>query len=393
MSFFSKYLSYFGFLEIYPNCIDPSSKIISEKLDKIISKVFSNYSSEFEIVFATLIFRKEIENKCLNYSVAKKKISLYDFFLIKTFRKLYSVIDLVSFVFFGFFISRYLNIKTVKNLKKNNLVVFEHKKRNYNLNKDLSNHGLLNIDYSTKKNKHSKYQLRISLIEYLRIIKFKLNHFGIKTSDLIKFITLKNGFDLFYKDLENEKNYKFFSQEGFAFSHRLFISFFKSKNFKTFIFFNNINYSFKIPQLSDYIILRSEMSKVWLYETDFPKIIVADLDSKVNKFINSDPKSIIKIAYLPEIHLSQDSFKKEKYLHNLLEELSKKTKKDVELIIRDHPQIYDSKKNKLKSIYSHFNSKYYKVSFDDHHNDFSNFIAPISCLFVHITLQLSKIRF
>ena len=328
-----------------------------------------------------MIYRKKIEKICLELSLSLKKISSIDFFFIKSVRALYFFFDLIFFIIVGLFRKQYLNFKVITKLLKNNVVVFEQKKRNFVLKDHLNKYGLIYLSYSKNRTNNSRYKLSLGFEEYIKVIKLKLENFEINTNDIVKYISLEKGFNLLYKDLEMGKNYKFFSHEGFSFSHRLFTSFFKSKNFKTYIFFNNLNYSQKIPQLSNYIILTSEKAKKWVHKTDLSKVIVSNLDLVTNKFKTSNSSQIIKIAYLPEIHISKKNLLKEKFLLDFLIRLRKILNKDIELIIRDHPQIYKKKKKNLKSIYSHFNSKHFKLSFDDHSNDFYSFISDISCLF------------
>ena len=381
MIFLKKYISYFGFLESFDDCITPQSEIMNDEIDQIISDTYLNYSSPLNIVFASLFYRLNIEKKCLQLSVSLNKITSIDYFFLISIRNLYHFFDLIFFIITGLFKKQYLNIRVVNQLQKKNIVVFEQKKRNFVLKDRLPDHGLINLSYSINKTKYSKYTLSLGLKNYIKVISLKIKNLQIKSNSLVKYVSLKKGFNLLYKDLEADKEYKFFSQEGFVFDHRLFISFFKSNNFKTYIFFNNLNYSLKIPQLSDHIILRSEKSKKWIYKTDLSKVIVVDFELGVNRFQTSNSSQIIKIAYLPETQFSKKSLLKEKFLFNFIIELTKKTKKDVELIIRDHPQVYKKNKKYLKSIYSHFNSKHFKLSFDDHSNDFSIFMNDINILF------------
>ena len=52
---------------------------------------------------------------------------------------------------------------------------------------------------------------------------------------------------------------------------------------------------------------------------------------------------------------------------------------DVELLVRDHPQVYN--KNNLNSIFSQFSSNHFKTIYDDHSDNFIDFINNIDILF------------
>ena len=379
MFFLNKYLSIFGFLKYFPKCITPNSEMMNDEIDKIVSNVYFNYSSSFNIVFASLFHRLNIEKKCLQLSVSLNKITSKDYILLISIRMLYHFFDLIVFIIIGLFKKQYLNIRIVNQLQKKNVVVFEQKKRNFILKDELSNHGLIYVSYSINKTKYSKYNLRLGFKNYIKVINLKIKNFQVKTSFLIKYISLNDGFNSLYKDLEVEKEYKFFSQEGFVYDHRLFISFFKSKKFKTYIFFNNINYSHKVPLLSDHIILKSEKSKKWIFPTDLSKVIVLNDGFFLNKSKVNNSSKIIKIAYLPELYGSHKNHLKQNYLINFIINLKKTTKMDVELLVRDHPQVYN--KNNLNSIFSQFNSKHFKTIYDDHSDNFIDFINNIDILF------------
>ena len=141
-----------------------------------------------------------------------------------------------------------------------------------------------------------------------------------------------------------------------------------------------MNYSHKVPLLSDHIILKSEKSKKWIYPTDLSKVIVLNDGFFIKKPKVNYSSKIIKIAYLPELHsLSKDNLK-DNYLINFIIELKKTTKKDIVLIIRDHPQVYKNNNN-IKSIYPQFNSKHFKTFYDDHSDVFIDFVNSIDILF------------
>ncbi|MDB4603792.1 hypothetical protein OAH33_00405 [bacterium] len=351
---------------------------MKEETDKIISNIFSNNSSYSNIVFASLLYRLKIEKRCLQLSVSLDQIPLKSYFLICSIRNLFNFLDLIGFVILGLFKKRHLDLKVVNKLKDNNVVVFEQKERNLILKDKIPNHGLIYLSYAIQKTKYSKYTLRLGLKGYLKVVGLKIKHFQVKTSFLIKYVNLDKGFRLFHQSLVDGKKYKFFSQEGFVYDHRLFIKFFKLRKFRTFIFFSNINYNVKIPQLSDHIIIRSEKSKKWIHDTDLSKVIVLN-DSSIKKEQRKPSAKKIRIAYLPELNDESKDGTKTSFLISCLLYLESATGREIQVVVRDHPQVYDIRK-KASYFFDNISPKI-NFFYDKHEEVFVDFIAGFDFCF------------
>ena len=349
--YFKKYLSYFGFIEFCKNSFHANSKIIVNKSASIIDH-FSTSSIFFNQVFASLFIRKSIENECWNLNYKENKISFFDFYLLKFLRFIYNTYEILNFIFFGLKIRGYLIENFINKNKDKTVVVFEQKERNLDLKDKLDDYNFIFLKYSKLKTIDSKYVLNITFNDYLKIINYKIQNYQIKINFLIKYVQLIKSFNLIYSNLNSNHNYRFFSQEGFNYDHRLFINFFRNKNLKTYIYFNNLNYYFNgLRQLSDNIIVNSIISKDFLNSKDISKVIVLNDYhlSITNKKLRSS--KIVKIGYFPSLIKPFNISHKQNLMFSFLNKIKELYNSSFHLNIREHPQVF-KKNNNIKRYYN-----------------------------------------
>ena len=367
-NFIRNNISYFGFLENINSKEFPESTYSVRIKNNIYSKLLNSIKNDFDISFLTYRFRIKYEKKFLLDCLLKKEISYLKYYFIFITRFIYNVFEIFSFVIFGLLKKDFLEIKYSNYPKDKNLIIFSQKKRNLQIQNELKNYGVINLNYLRTSSENRCMVLRLDFSEFLSVLQKKLFNLNFRIENISKFYKLKKAFNFLYSEFKDiDKDFKFACHEGFSFDQRLFISFFKKRNFKTIIFSNNVNYSlnsFKI--ISDNIIVPSALSVNWINKFDYDKILFLNKPLSNNKNFHKKPKkNKLIFGYIPEINPSVYKRDFEKLLNYKLNSLSKNNNFEIELVVRFHPQVAKTEMNNdILNLNSYYKKEVHNKNLD-----------------------------